>query len=88
MAIEEVATALDTAVTEIFAAITALQEGFTMALETAVAEATDREPQIFEGRRREISSVGIVTGAAEREYHQAVAAGLDAYITGEATERR
>ena len=23
----------------------------------------------------------IVTGAAEREYHQAVAAGLDAYIT-------
>lgn len=52
----------------------------------AVAEATDREPQIFEGNRREISSVGIVTGAAEREYHQAVAAGLDAYITGEATE--
>ena len=53
---------------------------------SAVAEATDREPQIFEGNRREISSVGIVTGAAEREYHQAVAAGLDAYITGEATE--
>ncbi|MEE4271986.1 MAG: Nif3-like dinuclear metal center hexameric protein [Thermoanaerobaculales bacterium] len=52
----------------------------------AVAEATDREPQVFEGNRREISSVGIVTGAAEREYHQAVAAGLDAYITGEATE--
>jgi len=53
---------------------------------SAVAEATDREPQVFEGNRREISSVGIVTGAAEREYHQAVAAGLDAYITGEATE--
>jgi len=53
---------------------------------SAVAEATDREPQIFEGNRPEISSVGIVTGAAEREYHQAVAAGLDAYITGEATE--
>ncbi len=52
----------------------------------AVAEATDRDPQVFEGNRREISSVGIVTGAAEREYHQAVAAGLDAYITGEATE--
>jgi dinuclear metal center YbgI/SA1388 family protein len=52
----------------------------------AVAEATDREPQIFEGDRPEIASVGIVTGAAEREYHQAVAAGLDAYITGEATE--
>lgn len=53
---------------------------------SAVAEVTDREPQIFEGNRREITSVGIVTGAAEREYHQAVAAGLDAYITGEATE--
>jgi dinuclear metal center YbgI/SA1388 family protein len=52
----------------------------------AVEEATDREPQVFEGRHREISSVGIVTGAAEREYYQAVAAGLDAYITGEATE--
>ncbi len=53
---------------------------------SAVAEATDREPQVFEGHRREITSVGIVTGAAEREYHQAVAAGLDAFITGEATE--
>ncbi len=52
----------------------------------AVAEACDREPQIFEGSRRLVSSVGIVTGAAQREYHQAVAAGLDAYITGEASE--
>jgi len=52
----------------------------------AVAEACDREPQVFEGNRRLISSVGIVTGSAQREYHQAVAAGLDAYVTGEATE--
>jgi dinuclear metal center YbgI/SA1388 family protein len=52
----------------------------------AVAEACDREPQVFEGNRRLVSSVGIVTGGAQREYHQAVAAGLDAYITGEATE--
>lgn len=52
----------------------------------AVAGATDREPQVFEGDRRLIESVGIVTGGAEREYHQAVAAGLDAYVTGEATE--
>lgn len=51
-----------------------------------VAEVCDREPQVFEGSHPTISSVGIVTGAAEREYHQAVAAGLDAYITGEATE--
>jgi dinuclear metal center YbgI/SA1388 family protein len=52
----------------------------------AVAEVCGREPQIFEGNRAEIESVGVVTGAAQREYHQAVAAGLDAYITGEATE--
>lgn len=52
----------------------------------SVAAVCNREPQIFEGNRRTISSVGIVTGAAEREYHQAVTAGLDAYITGEATE--
>ncbi len=52
----------------------------------AVGEVCDREPQVFPGDRPLVSSVGIVTGAAEREYHQAVAAGLDAYITGEATE--
>jgi len=52
----------------------------------AVAEACEREPQVFPGGRPVVSSVGIVTGGAQREYHQAVAAGLDAYITGEATE--
>jgi len=52
----------------------------------AVTELCDREAQVFQGNRPTISSVGIVTGAAQREYHQAVAAGLDAYITGEATE--
>jgi dinuclear metal center YbgI/SA1388 family protein len=51
-----------------------------------VAAACEREPQIFEGSRRLVTSVGIVTGAAEREYHQAVAEGLDAYITGEPAE--
>lgn len=53
---------------------------------TAVTEACEREPQVFEGRRRLVSSVGIVTGGAEREYHRAVAADLDAFITGEASE--
>lgn len=52
----------------------------------AVAEACEREPQVFPGKPGAISSVGIVTGGAQREFHQAVAAGLDAYITGEATE--
>ncbi len=52
----------------------------------AVAEACDRDPQVFQGGGDTVSSVGIVTGGAQREFHQAVAAGLDAYVTGEATE--
>jgi dinuclear metal center YbgI/SA1388 family protein len=52
----------------------------------AVAEACEREPQVFPGGSGAISSVGIVTGGAQREFHQAVAAGLDAFVTGEATE--
>ena len=52
----------------------------------AVGEACGQEPQVFEGSRAMVTSVGIVTGAAEREYHAAVAADLDAFITGEATE--
>lgn len=52
----------------------------------AIAEACEREPQVFPGGNRMVSSVGIVTGGAQREFHQAVAAGLDAYVTGEATE--
>jgi dinuclear metal center YbgI/SA1388 family protein len=52
----------------------------------AVAGACEREPQLFEGRGELVTSVGIVTGAAEKDYHRAVAAGLDAFITGEATE--
>jgi len=52
----------------------------------AIGEACEREPQVFPGRELMVSSVGIVTGGAQREFHQAVAAGLDAYVTGEATE--
>jgi dinuclear metal center YbgI/SA1388 family protein len=52
----------------------------------AVSEACDREAQVFPGGDHPVSSVGVVTGAAQREFHQAVAAGLDAYVTGEATE--
>jgi dinuclear metal center YbgI/SA1388 family protein len=53
---------------------------------SAIAEICDREPQVFPGGDRIVSSVGVVTGGAQREYHQAVASGLDAYVTGEATE--
>jgi dinuclear metal center YbgI/SA1388 family protein len=52
----------------------------------AIAEACEREPQIFPGGESLVTSVGIVTGGAQKEFHQAVAAGLDAYVTGEVSE--
>jgi dinuclear metal center YbgI/SA1388 family protein len=55
-------------------------------LAAAVAAACEQAPQLFPGDGRPIRSVGIVTGGAEREYHRAVSQGLDAFITGEATE--
>ncbi|MGH9382548.1 MAG: Nif3-like dinuclear metal center hexameric protein [Thermoanaerobaculia bacterium] len=33
-----------------------------------------------------MTTLGIISGGAQREIHQAIAAGLDAYITGEASE--
>ena len=52
----------------------------------AITEACEREPQVFPGGEPLVSSVGIVTGGAQKEFHQAVAAGLDAFVTGEASE--
>ncbi len=52
----------------------------------AIADVCDRHPQVFAGGDRPLSSVGIVTGGGQKLYHQAVAAGLDGYVTGEATE--
>lgn len=43
-------------------------------------------PLAFHAGPAEIGSVGIVSGGAQRELHQAIAAGLDAYVTGEAAE--
>lgn len=51
-----------------------------------VAEACSQNPLVFPGDGRPIEAVGIVTGGGEREYHRAVLQGLDAFITGEATE--
>ncbi len=44
------------------------------------------EPLAFAAGPAEISTLGIVSGAAEDLIHEAVAAGLDAYLTGEASE--
>jgi dinuclear metal center YbgI/SA1388 family protein len=55
-------------------------------LAEAVAAACEREPLHFPGSRALITSVGIVTGRAANDYHLAVTAGLDAFVTGEPSE--
>lgn len=49
-------------------------------------EATDREPLHFAGGPSVVRSIGVVTGAGSSEIHEAVALGLDAFITGEPAE--
>jgi dinuclear metal center YbgI/SA1388 family protein len=45
-----------------------------------------QEPLVFTGGPERIASVGIVTGGAPAAFDEAVTAGLDAFITGEARE--
>ncbi len=45
-----------------------------------------READVFGPVDCEVHSMGIVTGSAVKEYHQAVELGLDAYLTGEVSE--
>jgi len=51
-----------------------------------VATVCGQSPQVFPGSAERVSSVGIVTGGAPTAYDEAVTAGLDAFITGEARE--
>ena len=51
-----------------------------------VRAACGQQPQVFLGGPDVIASVGIVTGGAPAGFDEAVASGLDAYITGEARE--
>ena len=45
-----------------------------------------QEPLAFPSGPEQITGLGIVSGGAQREFHQAIDAGLDAYITGEVSE--
>jgi dinuclear metal center YbgI/SA1388 family protein len=51
-----------------------------------VAELTAREPLALMHGPELIRSVGIVSGGGARSVHEAIAAGLDAFITGEPAE--
>jgi dinuclear metal center YbgI/SA1388 family protein len=52
-----------------------------------VAAATDREPLAFTAGPDPVRSVGIVSGAGADYLDEAIAAGLDAFVTGEPAER-
>lgn len=56
------------------------------ALDARVHEATGRAPLSL-GPARTVSTVGIVTGAAAGDFPEAVALGVDAFVTGEPAER-
>lgn len=61
----------------------------TLPAESFVArcqEVFGQPPLSFLGGPREVSTVGIVSGGAQREVYQAIAERLDAYVTGEASE--
>ena len=49
-------------------------------------KAYGREPLAFLGGPKEVRTVGLISGGAQREVYQAIDAGLDAYVTGEVSE--
>ena len=58
----------------------------TADLSRMVRQVCGREPLLFPGGPELVASVGIVTGGAPAAFDEAVSAGLDAFITGEARE--
>ncbi len=45
-----------------------------------------QDPLLFPYGPEQVTTVGIISGASESELHTAIATGLDAFVTGEATE--
>jgi len=45
-----------------------------------------RAPLVFCTGPQQIETLGILSGGGQKQFHQAIAAGLDAYLTGEVTE--
>ncbi len=56
-------------------------------LVTRVRELTAREPLAFESGPERVRTIGIVSGAGSSYLGDAIAAGLDAFLTGEPAER-
>jgi len=53
---------------------------------TRVREVTGREPLVFDGGPERVRRIGIISGSAAKYLPQAVALGLDAFLTGEPAE--
>jgi dinuclear metal center YbgI/SA1388 family protein len=51
-----------------------------------VREVTGREPLVFDTGPALVRSIGIISGAAAKSFPEAVALGLDAFLTGEPAE--
>lgn len=50
------------------------------------AEVYGQEPLVYDGGPETVRSLGIISGGAQGHLHDAIAAGLDAFVTGEVTE--
>jgi dinuclear metal center YbgI/SA1388 family protein len=62
-------------------------EGIAAAdLFTRVREVTGREPLVFDAGPERVRRIGIISGSAAKYLPQAVALGLDAFLTGEPAE--
>jgi dinuclear metal center YbgI/SA1388 family protein len=63
-------------------------DGLTLdELDRRVAALCGQEPLVIAGGEHGVRSLGIVSGAATDDVHEAVALGLDAFLTGEPAER-
>jgi dinuclear metal center YbgI/SA1388 family protein len=51
-----------------------------------VADVCDREPLVFDAGPARVTRVGIVSGSAAKSLPEAIAAGFDAFLTGEPAE--
>jgi dinuclear metal center YbgI/SA1388 family protein len=51
-----------------------------------VREVTEREPLVFDAGPERVRRIGIISGSAAKHLPQAVALGLDAFLTGEPAE--
>jgi dinuclear metal center YbgI/SA1388 family protein len=55
-------------------------------LRARVEELVGREPLMFDAGPERVRSIGIISGGASGQIHDAIALGLDAYLTGEPRE--